>query len=42
MPAYLTGDFLVVALGADLDPGATPGLLEWGSTSFIPKPPPSR
>ena len=24
------GDFLVVALGADLDPGATPGLLEWG------------
>lgn len=27
---YFDGDFMVVALGADLDPGATPGLVEGG------------
>jgi sulfide:quinone oxidoreductase len=29
-------DFLVVALGADLDPGATPGLLEGGYEFYTP------
>jgi len=27
-------DILVVALGADLDPGATPGLLDWGNEFY--------
>jgi sulfide:quinone oxidoreductase len=30
-------DVLVVALGADLDPGATPGLAEWGHEFYSPE-----